>query len=129
MLVGIGIYLATWLFSGTGRYIGFMIIIFQIISLITGQNIRQTKLKQQTKELKRLAERNYQSLVRIMVTHIGQTLTINLDRQCQQYQDEWQKAIATAQNKLDELKQSSDLYKTRVERLNQDKDRLRDLLK
>ena len=127
VLIGIVIYCVTWLFSGTGRYIGFVIIIFQIINLIAGQNVRQTKLKQQTKELRRLVERNYQSLVRIMVAHIAQTALINLDRQCQIYQEEWQTAIATAQQKLDELKQESDLHKTRVDRLNQDKQRLRDL--
>ena len=129
MLIGIGIYLFTWLLFGTGKYIGFVIIIFQIINLITGQSARQAKLKQQTKELRRLVERNYQSLVRTIVAYIGQTLVENLDRQCQQDLNEWQSAISAARDKLDELKQNSDLYRARVARLKQDKEKILNLLK
>ncbi|MFM2313889.1 MAG: hypothetical protein RLZZ04_3165 [Cyanobacteriota bacterium] len=119
-LIGVVIYLITWIFLGEGKYLGFMIVLFQIINLITGQNIKKAKLKQQSKELKRLVDQKYQSLVRTMIHQLTQTLIIEVDHQGQIYQQDWLQAIATAQSKLDELKQSSEQQKSRVERLKQD---------
>ena len=61
--VGVGIYLFTWMYLGSGKYLGFVIIIIQIINLITGNNNKKIKLKQHSKELKRIADRQYQTLV------------------------------------------------------------------
>lgn len=124
VLVGLSIYLVTWLFSGTGRYIGFIIIVFQIISLITGQDIKKSKLKQHTKELKRTVDQRYQSLVRIIVNHIAQTLIVAVDHESQQCQLQWSKAIATAQDKLNELQQKSDRGKNSIKRLKSDRDKI-----
>ena len=120
-LVGTAIYVSTWLFLGTGKYIGFMIIIFQIINLITGQNIKKAKLKQQTKELKRIVDRKYQSLARTMVSYLSQTLIVALDRECQLDREEYSEAIAIAQSKLDELKQSNEQHKSNVDKLKRDR--------
>jgi hypothetical protein len=119
-LIGVAIYLITWIFWGEGKYLGFMIVLFQIINLITGQNIKKAKLKQQSKELKRLVDQKYQSLVRTMIHQLTQTLVMAVDHQGQVYQEAWLLAIATAQNKLDELKQISEQHKSRVESLKQD---------
>lgn len=124
IFVGLIIYLTTWLLLGEGRYIGFIIIIFQVINLIVGQDIKKVKLKQHTKELKRMIDQRYQGLVRIIINQITQILTIAVDTQCQLYQEQWQEAIAVAQNKLDDLKQTSDQHKSRVERLEKDRDKL-----
>jgi hypothetical protein len=123
-LVGVVIYLITWIFFGEGKYLGFMIVIFQIINLITGQNIKQAKLKQQSKELKRLVDQRYQTLVRTIIHQLTQTLIAELDHQSHVYQEAWLEAIATAQNKLEELKQVSDQHKLRVESLQQDRDQI-----
>ena len=119
VLIGLGIYLFTLFFFGEGRYFGFLIIIFQIINLITGQNIKKAKLKQHTKELKRLVDQRYQSLVRIIINQIAQTLILTTDCQVQQDREQWSEAIAVAQAKLDELKQTSDRHKSRIDCLQQ----------
>ena len=119
VFIGLGIYLFTLIFFGEGRYFGFLIIIFQIINLITGQNIKKAKLKQHTKELKRLVDQKYQSLVRIIINQIAQTLISIADCQIQQDREQWSEAIAVAQAKLDELKQTSDRHKSRIDCLQQ----------
>ena len=52
LLIGLGIYVFTFICFGEGQYIGFAIVVFQLINLITGQNIKKAKLKQHSKELK-----------------------------------------------------------------------------
>ena len=115
VLIGLAIYLFTLFFFGEGRYFGFLIIIFQIINLITGQNIKKAKLKQHTKELKRIVDQRYQSLVRIIINQIAQALILTTDCQVQQNREQWSEAIAVAQAKLDELKQTSDRHKSRID--------------
>ena len=122
-LVGTAIYLSTWLYLGTGKYIGFMIIIFQIINLLTGQNIKKAKLKQHHKELKRIVDRECQSLVRTVINHLTQTLIVAVERECQ-YQQEYTQAIAIAQNKLDRLKQVNESHKSSIEILKRDRDKI-----
>ncbi|MEL6927645.1 MAG: hypothetical protein AAFO95_03305 [Cyanobacteria bacterium J06600_6] len=123
-LVGMAIYLSTWLYLGTGKYIGFMIIIFQIINLITGQSIKKNKLKQQTKELKRIADQKYQSLVRTIVSYLAQTITVAVDQASQSHQQQYNQAIAIAQNKLEELRETNETHKATIEKLKQDRDRV-----
>ena len=127
-LIGMAIYIATWLYSGTGRYIGFMIIIFQLINLITGQSMKKNRLKQQTKELKRLADQKCQSVVRTTVGYLSQTIIIAIDRESQCLQQEHAAAIAIAQGKLDELKQANEAQKATIEQLKRDRDRINDWL-
>ena len=123
-LIGTAIYFLTWIFLGTGKYIGFMIIIFQIINLITGQNIKKSKLKQHTKELKRIVDQKCQSLARTAVSYLTQTLIIAVDRECQFYQEKSSETIAIAQSKLDELKQTNEEYKANIENLKRDRDKI-----
>ncbi|MEM6612068.1 MAG: hypothetical protein AAF652_07410 [Cyanobacteria bacterium P01_C01_bin.72] len=124
VLVGLIIYIITWLLLGEGRYIGFLIIIFQIINLITGQDIKKNKLKQHTKELKRTVDQRYQSLVRIMINQIAQTLIVAVDREYKEYQIQWSTAISAAQNKLNQLQQTNDRHKRKIEQFKSDRDKI-----
>lgn len=101
-----------------------MIIIFQLINLMTGQSIKKARLKQQSKELKRIADQKYQSVVRTIINYLTQNLTVAIDRECQLYQQEYGQAIADAQNKLDELKQSNEEQKAKIEAYNRDRDKI-----
>ncbi|MEL6496557.1 MAG: hypothetical protein AAFQ41_15755 [Cyanobacteria bacterium J06623_7] len=122
--VGAAIYLLTRILFGEGRYFGFLIIIFQIINLITGQNIKKARLKQQTKELKRMVDQKYQALIRITLTRASQTLIQAIERVSQQEREQSSKAIAIAQQKLDKLKQTSDLHQNRIDTLKSDRDKI-----
>jgi len=123
-LVGTAIYVSTWLYLGTGKYIGFMIIIFQIINLITGQNIKKARLKQQTKELKRIVDQKCQSLVRTMVSYIAQTSIVSVDRECQFYESQYSQTIAIAQSKLAKLKHTNEEHRSSINKLKQDRDKI-----
>ena len=79
-LIGLGIYFVTLIFLGSGKYIGLVIVIFQIVNLVTGQDPRKVKLKQHSKELKRLVDNQYQTLVRLIVDKLIQTLITALER-------------------------------------------------
>ena len=98
-LIGLGIYLFTLIFLGSGKYIGLVIVIFQIVNLITGQDPKKVKFKQHSKELKKLVDRQYQILVRLVVDKIVQTLITALE--CHKLDaDELETAIANAQIRL-----------------------------
>ena len=120
VLVGTGIYLITKLFFGTGKFIGFVILIFQAINLLIGQDIRTIKLKQHKNELKRTVEIKYQNLIRLLVDKVIQTLIISLEQENQLYQQQID-AIATIVNaKLESIKQTINHHKTRINNLKQD---------
>ncbi|MGB5709337.1 MAG: hypothetical protein WBM44_00265 [Waterburya sp.] len=121
ILVGLGIYLFTWIYFGSGKYIGFVIVVFQIINLITGQNIKTTKLKQHSKELKRIIDRNYQNLIRLVIEQSIQTLIVALERESQLYENELEKVIAIAYIQLEKLKQTINHHKSRIDSLEQDR--------
>ena len=123
-LVGLGIYLFTWIFFGSGKYIGFIIVVFQIVNLITGQDIKATRLKQQSKELKRIITRNYQNLIRLVIEQSIQTLTIALEQESQLYDDQLENLTNTAYIKLDELKQTINIYKSRKNSLEEDRTKI-----
>lgn len=100
LLIGLGIYFVTLIFLGSGKYIGLVIVIFQIVNLITGQNPKKIKLKQHSKELKRLADRQYQILVRLVVDKLIQTLITAIERQTKLEPNELDSAIALVRAKL-----------------------------
>jgi hypothetical protein len=104
ILVGWGIYLFTSFYFGKGIYIGFVIIIFQIINLIIGNDPKKIKLQQQTKELKRIVDRQYQILVRLAIDKSIQALITALEREAQLYQQQIELAIAAVETQLDQSK-------------------------
>ena len=100
-LIGLAIYFVTLIFLGSGKYIGLVIVIFQIVNLITGQDPKKVKLKQHSKELKRLVDRQYQILVRLVVDKLVQTLITALECQTKLDANELETAIANARAKLE----------------------------
>jgi hypothetical protein len=120
-LIGLGIYLVTKLYFGTGKYIGFFILIFQIINLLTGQSIKKTKIKQHQKELKRLVDNKYQNLIRIIVDKLTQTLINYLESVSQLYQQQIEKIITNELQPKPETTQTTN-------NLQQDKEKILDLL-
>lgn len=121
LLIGLGIYLLTWLYFGEGKYIGFAILVFQIINLITGQNIKKAKLKQHSKELKQTVSRNYQNLIRLVIDQSIKTLIITLEQENQIYEYELKQAISIAYTRLEQLQQTIYQHQSRINSLEQDR--------
>ena len=121
VLVGLGIYFVTWIFLGSGKYIGFAIIIFQIVNLITGQNPKKARLKQHSKELKQLVNRQYQTLVRLVVDKLVQTLNTALERETELYWNKLDTAIAAAKVKLERSSSAIAKNKAKIDELQQQK--------
>lgn len=120
VLVGTTIYLITKLFFGTGKFIGFVILIFQAINLLIGQDIRKMKLKQHKNELKRTVENKYQNLIRLLVDKVIQTLIISLEQENQLYQQQIDAIAIIVNAKLESIKQTINHHKTRINNLKQD---------
>ncbi len=102
--VGLVIFIATKLIFGTGKYFGFVILFFQVINLLTGQDIKKIKLKQQSKELKRMVDSKYQLLLRMLTDRIVQDLIIILDDQHYYYQQQIDNIVQIVDEKLLEVK-------------------------
>lgn len=100
-LVGLAIYLVTWIYFGSGRTIGFVIVIFQLINLFIGHDLKTVKLKQHSKELKRIVDTKYQSLVRQIVDKATQVLISAVDRESQLARQNIERAIAVARDSSD----------------------------
>lgn len=120
VLVGTGIYLITKLLFGTGKFIGFVILIFQAINLLIGQDIRKMKLKQHKNELKRTVEHKYQNLIRLLVDKVIQTLIISLEQENQLYQQQIDEIATIVNAKSESIKQTINYHKTRINNLKQD---------
>ncbi|MCC0177510.1 hypothetical protein I4641_11025 [Waterburya agarophytonicola K14] len=119
--VGTIIYLISKLYFGTGIYIGFFILIFQLTNILTGQNIKTLKLKQHQKDLQRTVNNRYQNLVRLIVDHLINTLIISLDRKNQAYQHKIDAISDLAHQELDRIKQDIDRLQVKQNRLEQDR--------
>lgn len=119
-LFGVAIYFISEFFTGIGRFFGFFILIFQIINIFTGQDVKALKLKQQTKEIKRMVDNRTQSLVRLLIERFVQDLIINLDDENQRYKQQVDEIVTAANLKLDEVKQDIEQQKLRLDSLKQD---------
>lgn len=124
VLVGLGIYLFTWIYFGSGKYIGFIMVFFQIINLITNQNVKTVRLKQHSKELKRIVDAKYQSLVRQVIDKFTQTTIATIDREAQLERAKLEKAIAIIREELPQPQQTIDRHQTKIEFLKQDRDKI-----
>jgi hypothetical protein len=120
--VGVGclVYLVTKLMFGTGKYFGFVILFFQVINLLTGQDIKKIKLKQQGKELKRIVDNKYQSLVKYLVDRTSQDLMMLLDDENYYYQQQIDELVQTIDEKLLNIKNIIQQNKERIDRLDRD---------
>ncbi|MEM8831429.1 MAG: hypothetical protein AAGE96_19015 [Cyanobacteria bacterium P01_G01_bin.19] len=128
-LIGMGIYLVTKLYSGTGRYIGFFILIFQIINIVTGQSLKQAKLKSHQKELRRMVNSKYQTLARLVVEQIAQTLILSFEAENKKYQAALDDISELAETRLAEIKQKIEGYQTRSNQLEQHRVKINSWLK
>lgn len=124
IVVGISIYFITKLYFGEGRYIGFVILIFQTINIITGQDIRSLKLKQHQKELQRTINNKYQTLIRLITEQLIQTLIVSLDKQDRLYQQQIEAIATLAHTKIDEAQKNIKQHKAKIDRLKQDREKI-----
>lgn len=127
--VGVAIFLITQLFSGQGRFFGFFILIFQFISLFTGQDIKTLKIKQHTKELKRILDNKYQILIRLSAEKITQDLIVALDREQQHYQQQIDEISQTANERISAIKERLERHKEQINVRKQDLQAILQMLK
>ena len=118
--VGLVIYLVTKILSGTGRYFGFFILIFQFINLFTGQDAKTLRLRQQTKELKRKLESKYQILIRLSLDKITQDLIAAIDREQRFYQQQIDEIIQTTNQKIATAKKEIEIVREQINLFNED---------
>ena len=118
--VGLAIYLITELYFGQGRFIGFLIVILQLVNLITGQNQQKIRLKQHEKELKRIIIQKYQTLLRLIVEKLITTLINSLEINKKQIKQQLDAIATLANNRLDEIEQKIQRHKTSIEILDKD---------
>lgn len=126
--IGLVIFLVTKLIFGTGKYFGFVILFFQVINLLTGQDIKKIKLKQQSKELKRNIETKYQLLVRSIVERLVQDINIILDDENYYYQQQIDEIIKITDDKLFTVKTLIQENKDRLARQESERNEIYSLL-
>ena len=124
ILIGVGIYLITKIYFGEGRYFGFVILIFQSINILTGQDIKTVKLKQHKKELQRTVNSKYQNLLRLIVDKLTQTLILSINKQDQQYRQQIDAIATSIQTKLDLTQENIERYKAKIADLKQDQQKI-----
>ena len=126
--IGLAIYLITKIYFGTGRYIGFFILIFQIINIFTGQSIKELKLKSHKKELQRSINNKYQILIRLIVEQIIQASIANLEKKNDLYQTQINAILNLAHQKLDLIKQDVNQYQSIENKLDRDMSKIMSFL-
>ena len=99
------------------RKIGFFILIFQLINLLTGQNIKQLKLRQHQKELKRTVDNKYQVLLRLIVEQLSQTLINDLESHIQLYQQQIDTLANQLQGQSEDNQTKINQYKSNINNL------------
>ena len=113
----------------TDRLFGFIFLIVQIVNLLTGQSPKFLKLKQQTKELKRISDNKYQNLVKFVADKLVQDINVFLDQQCQLYQDQVNSYIQESNRNLVKIKQKIILNQNKISELNQDQEHIMQIIK
>lgn len=123
--IGITIYLVTKAYFGEGKYIGFFILFVQVINIFTGQSVKKTKLKSHKKELQRILNNKYQTLARLVVEQMTQTLIVNLDHKNREYQIKINAISELAQEKLNQIRQDINQHQLRKKQLENDQIKIR----
>ena len=124
LLVGTVVYLVSKFYFQKGIYIGFIILVFQLINILTGQNIKTLKLKQHQKELQRTINQKYQTLVRLIIERLIQILIVNLDRQEKQYVEQIKAIASLAELEIEKIGNELDRYKAKGERFRKDEEQI-----
>ena len=123
IFVGASIYLLTQ------RLFGFILLLVQIINLLTGQDTKSVRLRQQTKEIKRIVDGKYQFLVRFLTDKIIQDIAIALDNIDREYLEQIDIIVTTANQKLQEIKQQINCHKEHLETLKTTHRELKEIFK
>ena len=105
------------IFLLTKRLFGFILLLVQIINLMTGQDVKTIRLRQQTKEIKRIVDSKYQFLVRFLADKTIQNIAIALDDISQDYQEQIDNITQIANKQLQLVKQDISLDKEQIEEL------------
>ena len=127
--IGLIIFLATKFFLGEGRFFGFIIIVFQFINLFTGRDAKTIKLKQQTKELKRILDNKYQVLIRLSAEKIVRDLHVALEDEQRFYQQQIDAISKTVNEKLSTHKKTIDSEQQQINQLKQDRQYILSILR
>ncbi len=117
-------FIGSIIYLVTQRLFGFILLLVQIINLITGQDTKKIRLRQQTKELKRVVDSKYQLLVRSLSEKASQEIAIALDNLGQHYQEQVEAIVRQADQKLQEIKHANYQAKETIEQLKQDQQKL-----
>lgn len=121
---GAVIYLITKLYFDRGIYIGFVILVFQLVNIFTGQNTKTVKLKQHQKELQRSVNSKYQTLIRLIVGRFIQSSIASLEREEKQYQQQVKEIASMVEQKLDKIDWQIERLKFHSDRLNKDREKI-----
>lgn len=124
----IAIAVSCGFFLLTDRLFGFIVLIIQIINLLTGQNSKSLKLKQQTKDLKKYVDNKYQNLVKFIADKLIQDIHRFLDDEHQLYQEKVHAYIQDSQKNLMKIKQKITLNQNKISELNKDQENLRQII-
>ena len=101
----VAITIGTIVFLLTGRLFGFILLFVQFVNLLTGQDARKIRLRQHTKEIKRILDGKYQFLIRFLVDKVIQDIAIALDEIERNYQEKIDSITQEASKKLQQVKQ------------------------
>ena len=118
------VYLVSYLYFQKGFYIGFIILVFQLVNILTGQDLKKIKLKQHEKELRRTINQKYQTLVRLIIEQSIKVTVFNLDRQEKQYLEQIKAIASLAELEIDKIADELDRYKAKRERLKENEERI-----
>ena len=124
----VALFIGGVIYLFTQRLFGFILLIVQVINLLTGQDTKKIRLRQQTKELKRVVDSKYQLLVRSLSEKINQEIAIALDNLGQNYQDQVEAIVQQADRQLHEIKHANYQTKETIEKLKQDQQKLQSIL-
>ena len=123
-LVGIAIYLFTKIYFGKGIYIGFVILVFQLINISTGQSIKKIKLKSHKRELQRTVNSKYQILIRLIVERMIQTLISSLEAENNRYRTQIDAIANLAERELETIKQKIERHQAISKKLESDRHKI-----
>lgn len=101
----VAVTIGTLVYLVTGRLFGFILLFVQFVNLLTGQDARKIRLRQQTKEIKRILDSKYQFLIRFLVDKVIQDIAIALDKVDRDYQEQIDSITKESSKKLQQIKQ------------------------
>lgn len=105
------------IFLFTQKLFGFILLLVQIINLITGQDTKTIRFRQQSKELRRMLDMRSQQLVRFLTDRVEQELLFNLEKFIQENQIQIEQIALESQQNLSRIKQELTQSKIELDQL------------